>query len=61
MVSKILAKLETIARRIQLKYMAFHRTTEVVEPGRILFHPQDCRERIMLEYEKRLKVLKIKP
>ena len=54
MVSKILTKLEAIARRIQLKYMASHRTTEVVEPGRILFHPQDCRKRIMLKYEKRL-------
>ena len=60
MVSKILTKLEIIARQVQLKYMASHRTTEVVEPGRILFHPQDCRERIMLEYEKRLKNLKIK-
>ena len=40
--------------------MAFQRTTEVVEPGRILFYPQYCRERIMLEYEKRLKALGFK-
>jgi len=59
MVSKILAKLETIARRIQLKYMASHRTTEVVEPGRILFHPQDCRKKVLEEYQKRIKKLGI--
>jgi hypothetical protein len=43
-----------------MKYMASKRTTEVVEEGRILFHPEDCRVKIMLEYEKRLKNLKIK-
>ena len=59
MVSKILTKLEAIARRIQLKYMASHRTTEVVEPGRILFHPQDCRERILEEYRKKVEKLGI--
>ena len=60
MVQKILAQLETISRFWQLKYMNSRRTKEVVEKGRILFHPEDCRGRIMLEYEKRLKSLKIK-
>jgi len=36
------------------------RTTEVVEEGRILFHPEDCQKQIMLEYEKRLKALGFK-
>jgi hypothetical protein len=56
---KILTKLEAIARRWQLKYMAKRRTTEVIESGRILFHPYDCRSRILLEYQKRLNKLTI--
>jgi len=57
---KILTQLEKLAKNWQLKYMASKRTTEVVEEGRILLHPQDCRPQIMLEYEKRLKYLKVK-
>lgn len=53
----ILAKLEALSRWLQLKYMKPRRTTEVIEPGRIRFHPQDCRCRILLEYQKRLKKL----
>lgn len=52
---KILSQLERLARFLQLKYMAKRRTIEVVEPGRIRFHPQNCRNRILLEYQKRLK------
>jgi hypothetical protein len=58
--TKILTQLEGLVKRLQLKYMDSKRTMEVVEEGRILFHPKDCRERIMLEYEKRLKKLKIR-
>ncbi|HUS60539.1 MAG TPA: hypothetical protein VMX76_04175 [Nevskiaceae bacterium] len=57
MVSKIFSQLEALARWFQLKYMAARRTTEVVEPGRIRFHPQDCREWILKEYQKRLRYL----
>jgi len=60
MVSKIFTQLETIAKKIQLKYMAGKRTTEVVEQGRILFHPGNIHQQIMLEYQKRLKKLGIK-
>lgn len=57
---KILGQLETLARFLQLKYMKSRRTTEVIEPGRLRFHPRDCREKIMLEYKSRLAKLKIK-
>ena len=57
---KILRQLEKLAYQLQKKYMAPRRTTEVVEEGRVLFHPQDCSQKIMLEYKKRLKRLKIK-
>lgn len=56
----LFAKLEALARWAQLKYMAPRRTTEVVEPGRIRFHPQDAREWVLKEYQKRLDKLKIK-
>lgn len=55
MVSKILGQLEAISRRLQLKYMRARRTTEVIEPGRIRFHPHDCREWVLKEYKKRIK------
>lgn len=57
MVEKILGQLEAIARFLQLKYMKSRRTTEVIEPGRLRFHPQDCRNKILAEYKKRLKIL----
>jgi hypothetical protein len=60
MVSKIFTQLETIAKKIQLKYMAQKRTTEIVEEGRILFHPHNVHDQIMLEYQKRLKKLGLK-
>ena len=49
------AQLEALARWAQLKYMAPRRTTEVVEPGRIRFHPQDARNWVLKEYQARLK------
>lgn len=55
----LLAKLETLARWLQLKYMARRRTTEIVEPGRIRFHPKDCRGWVLKEYKKRLKKLRL--
>ena len=60
MVSKIFSQLEALAQKLQLKYMAKRRTTEVVEPGRIRFHPQDCRKWILKEYKERLNKLGIK-
>ncbi len=57
MVQKILAKLEAVACRLQLKYMANRRTTEVIGPGRILFHPHDCRDWVLSKYKEKLKSL----
>lgn len=54
---KIFTQLEALARRLQLRYMAPRQTTEVVEPGRIRFHPHDARKWILREYEERLKKL----
>jgi hypothetical protein len=59
MVSKILTKLEALAQRAQLRYMNPRRTSEVVEPGRIRFHPQDAREWVLREYQTRLKKLRM--
>lgn len=56
---KIFAQLEALARWGQLKYMQSRRTVEVVEPGRIRFHPQDARQWILKKYQSRLKKLKI--
>lgn len=53
-----LTKLEALARQAQLKYMFPRRTTEVVEPGRIRFHPQDARKWVLKEYQRRLDKLK---
>jgi len=60
MVPKIFTQLETIAKKIQLKYMAKKRTIEVVKDGRVLFHPGNIYQQIMLEYQKRLKKLGLK-
>jgi len=60
MVEKIFTKLEALARWLQLKYMASRRTTEIVEPGRIRFHPQDARAWVLKEYKKRLNKLGVK-
>lgn len=60
MVSKFLTQLEALTKKLQLKYMASKRTTEIVEDGRILFHPGHGHGQIMVEYQKRLKALGIK-
>jgi hypothetical protein len=54
---KILTQLEALARWAQLRYMAKKRTTEVVEKGRLRFHPQDARSWVLPEYQQRLKKL----
>ena len=55
----IFAQLETLACWAQLRYMIKKRTTEVVEKGRLCFHPQDARSWVLPEYQKRLKKLGI--
>lgn len=59
MVSRILTQLEALIQRRQLRYMNPRRTSEVVEPGRIRFHPQDAREWVLREYQARLKKLRL--
>jgi hypothetical protein len=54
---KILSQLEALAFKAQLFYMKSRRTREVVEKGRILFHPKDVRKQVLREYQQRLKKL----
>lgn len=55
--SIFLSPLEKLSQWLQLKYMAHHRTSEVIRPGIIRFHPQDARGWILKEYQKRLQNL----
>ena len=55
----ILAQLEALARWGQLRYMRPRRTIEVVEPGRIRFHPRDAGKWILKAYQTRLKKLNL--
>jgi len=55
MVPKVLGQLEAIARWGQLKYMRRRRTVEVIESGRIRFHPHDCRDWVLKKYQTRVK------
>jgi hypothetical protein len=56
--SSSVSSLDKFAMDFQIRYMAKRKTNEVVEPGRILFHPQDARKWILKEYQLRLKKLK---
>lgn len=53
----IISFAEHLARQTQLWYMRSRRTTEIVESGRVRFHPEDCRGWIMLKYSRKLKTL----
>lgn len=46
--------LERFAYKLQLKYMERKKTVEVTTPSVIRFHPQDARQRILDEYQKRV-------
>ncbi|MFC1727172.1 hypothetical protein ACFL0Y_01490 [Patescibacteria group bacterium] len=56
----VLDSLESLVRRFQLGYMAQRKTSEITDPGRILFHPQDVRGLILKKYQTRLKKLRLK-
>lgn len=56
----VLGQLEALAYWLQTKYMKKRRTTEIVESGRVRFHPHDCCRKILLEYAKRVKKLNLK-
>ena len=56
---KIFSQLENLVRNFQLKYMSSKKTIEVVEPGRIQFHPQDARSWVLKAYQKRLEKLEL--
>lgn len=52
--SAVLNSLETLAHRLQLKYMEEKKTTEITTPSIIRFHPQDMRQKVLDEYQKRV-------
>lgn len=55
LVSLYLNFLETFVRDIQIWYMRHRRTTETVSENLIKFHPKDIREKVLAEYQARLK------
>jgi hypothetical protein len=46
--------LEEIAYKLQLKYMDKRRTVEITTPSLIRFHPEDIRQKVLDEYQKRI-------
>jgi len=53
LISPFLDFLESLFYRIQVWYMRKRRTLEVVEPGRIRFHPKDARVWVLKKYQRR--------
>lgn len=51
---------ELFAYRSQRWFMKSHRTSEIIEPGRIRFHPHDCRKFVLERYKQKLTALGIK-
>lgn len=46
---------EFVARQFQLWYIGKHQTTETIKNNFLAFHPKDERDRVLSEYEKRIK------
>lgn len=46
--------LEKLAYKLQLKYMEKKKTVETTTPNVIRFHPNDTRQRVLEEYERRI-------
>ena len=51
--------LEKFAYKLQLKYMEKKKTVETTTPNVIRFHPNDIRQRVLEEYQKRIKDLSV--
>lgn len=51
----VLRLVEPVARALQLRYMERRRTSEVIRPGMLRFHPRDARLWVKEKYAKRLK------
>lgn len=51
----LLNHLEKLFYYGQLKWMSHHRTNEIVSLGRARFHPFDCKNKILAEYQHKLK------
>jgi len=52
LISPFLDFLESLFYRIQVWYMRRRRTLEIVEPGRIRFHPKDARVWVLKKYQR---------
>ncbi len=46
--------LEKVAYKLQLKYMKKKKTSETTTPSIIRFHPQDLRQKVLDEYQRRV-------
>lgn len=51
--------LESFLKKIQLKYMARRRTTEIISETKLLFHPEDVHYKVLEEFQNKLEELKI--
>ncbi len=49
--------LEKVAYKLQLKYMKKKKTSETTTPSIIRFHPQDLRQKVLDEYQRRVYAL----
>lgn len=56
LIAQLLNYCEVFSQKLQLWYMRRKRTTELVSDELIKFHPQDARNWILEEYQKRLKI-----
>ncbi len=52
--SKPFSLLEALAYKLQLKYMKKKKTSETTTPSIIRFHPQDLRQKVLDEYQRRV-------
>lgn len=47
--------LERIAKWLQLKIMQKPNGMERIEEGALYFHPEDCREKVLAQYQQKIK------
>lgn len=55
----LLGWIETLAKKLQLSYMRSRITTEQIGEYQLFFHPSNAQDRVLKEYQKRLKSLEI--
>ncbi|MBI3070029.1 MAG: hypothetical protein HYY87_01855 [Candidatus Levybacteria bacterium] len=59
LITQLLNSFEFLAKVLQLWYMRKHRTIEIISDHMLAFHPLDHRQKILKEYNKRLRQYQI--